>query len=164
MIVDCIEYNGKKYQVSTVNIKGCYETMIFPIVNGNIDGKEVYTCRVYTSQESQDEHKNILHHPEEYLSQSAIEEYLKSKEEEFISNNKIYVVGGFINESGDTDNWIEELFEDEKQAKACCEYLNLTKTQKNVEFNMYELDGFCTEDYVAKLKILQMLKDDEGGK
>ena len=50
--------------------------------------------------------------------------------------NKIYIIMGYINESGDEDTWVDEVFTDKEQAEACCEYLNLTKTQDNIEFFM----------------------------
>lgn len=68
------------------------------------------------------------------------------------NTNKIYIVNGYINESGDEDTWIEELFEDKEQANACCEYLNITNTQKNVTYWLSENDGICMEDYVSKLE------------
>lgn len=70
-----------------------------------------------------------------------------------IGNCNIFVVCGYINESGDTDTWIEELFDDEEQAKACCEFLNLTKSQDNVEFSWHEM-YISTEDYISKLRYL----------
>ena len=153
MIKDIITYNGKDYQLSTVSIDGCFETMIFPIENGVISGNEVYMCRLYNATQSHDEHRDIYYHPEKYLSDEAIADYLKSKEEDFKDNN-VYAVCGHINESGDTDIWIEELFDDEKQANACCEFLNRIKSYKNVEHNMYEVNGLCSEDYISKLRYL----------
>lgn len=153
MIKDIIKYNGKEYQLSTININGCFETMIFPIEKGIVSGNEVYMCRLYNARQSHNEHSDIYYHPEKYLSDEAIANYLKSKEENFKGDN-IYVVGGYINESGDEDTWIEELFDDEAQANACCEFLNLTKSQENVEYNMYEVNGLCREDYISKLRYL----------
>lgn len=153
MVKDIIKYNGNEYQLSTVNIDGCFETMIFPIKDGVISGKEVYMARLYHAGQSCDLHGDIYYHPEKYLSNEAIAEYLESKEEDFKSNN-IYIIYGHIDEHGDTDAWVEELFDDEEQAKACCEFLNLTKSQDNVEYSLCENDGFCNEDYVSKLKYL----------
>lgn len=101
--------------------------------------------------------KNIIqydYHPEKYLSNDAIAEYFASKKEDF-GSDKIYVVEGHIYESGDSSDWIEELFTDEAQAKACCEFRNLTNRQRNVEYSVYEIDGLCNEDYVSKLKHLK---------
>lgn len=67
-------------------------------------------------------------------------------------NNKIYIVNGYINESGDEDTWIKELFTDKEQANACCEYFNITNTQKNVTYYLSECNGFCNEDYVSMLE------------
>lgn len=68
-----------------------------------------------------------------------------------MNNNKIYIVMGYINESGDESTWVEELFEDQEQANACSAYLNLTNTQNNVTFYVDEHDGFCEEDFVSLL-------------
>ena len=65
---------------------------------------------------------------------------------------KIYTVNGYMNESGDEFTWIEEVFKDEKQAKACCEYLKLTNTQNNVEYYTSYIRGLSDIDYVTKLK------------
>ena len=65
---------------------------------------------------------------------------------------RVYTVNGCINESGDISNWIEEIFKDKKQAEACCKYLNLTNSQKNVEYYTSYIRGLCNIDYVAKLK------------
>lgn len=156
MVKDIINYNGKEYQLATVNINGCFETMIFPIENGVISGNEVYMCRVYNAGQSHDEHRDIYYHPERYLSDEAIANYLKSKEDDFKIDDSIFVVGGYINEHGDTDTWIEKLFDDEEQANACCEFLNRTKSQDNVSFNTYKVDGLCKEDYISKLKYLNI--------
>jgi hypothetical protein len=67
----------------------------------------------------------------------------------------LHAVFGYIDEHGDTDTWLEELFESKDQAEACCKYLNLTKSQKNVEYSVSEIAGFNTEDWVAKLKALE---------
>ena len=64
--------------------------------------------------------------------------------------NKIYIVMGHINESGDEDTWIEEIFTNKEQSKACCEYLNLTKTQSHMEFSWYDMP-ISTENYIEKL-------------
>ena len=83
MIKDIIKHNGKEYQLSTVNINGCFETAIFPIKNGVPIGEEVYMWRAYNADESQDKHRDILNRSEKYLSDESIAEYLKSKEEWF---------------------------------------------------------------------------------
>ena len=155
MFKDTIKFNGKEYQLSTVNLGGCYETMVFPIEDGRISGKEVCMCSVYTSYGSQEVHKDILFHPEKYLTDEAIAEYLREKEEDIYSTS-IWIVYGHIDEHGDTDTWVEELFDNEVQAKACCEFLNMTKNQKNVEYSISENAGFNNEDWVAKLKYLSM--------
>lgn len=68
--------------------------------------------------------------------------------------NKIYIIMGYINESGDEDTWVDEVFTDKEQAEACCEYLNLTKTQDNIEFSRFEMN-VNTEDYIEKLSYIK---------
>lgn len=68
--------------------------------------------------------------------------------------NKIYIIMGYINESGDEDTWVDEVFTDKEQAEACCEYLNLTKIQDNIEFSWFEMN-VNTEDYIEKLSYIK---------
>ena len=68
--------------------------------------------------------------------------------------NKIYIIMGYINESDDEDTWVDEVFTDKEQAEACCEYLNLTKTQDNIEFSWFEMN-VNTEDYIEKLSYIK---------
>lgn len=96
MVKDIIKYNDKEYQLSTININGCFETMIFPIENGVISGKEVYCFRTADSGESLNKHKDIYKHLEKYISDEAITNYLKSKEEDF--DVEIMDNNNFINE------------------------------------------------------------------
>lgn len=79
MIKDIIKYNEKEYQLSTVNINGCFETMIFPIENGIISGNEVYCFRTVRASESHNKHRDIYYHYDKYLSDKAIEKYLVCK-------------------------------------------------------------------------------------
>lgn len=81
MVKDIIRYDGKEYQLSTINTNGCLETMVFPIENGVVSGKEVYCFRTTDGAESASKHLDIYQRPFKYLSESAISEYLKSKEE-----------------------------------------------------------------------------------
>ncbi len=83
MVKDVIRYNDKNYQLSTVNLDGVLETMIFPIEDGVVSGREVYCFRTVKAGESMDKHGDIYYHPEKYLSDEAIAEYIKSKEEDF---------------------------------------------------------------------------------
>lgn len=83
MIKDIIEYNEKVYQLSTINIDGMLETMVFPIEKGHVSGKEVYCFRTFNAGESKNKHTDIYYYPEKYLSKEAIDKYLKSKEEYF---------------------------------------------------------------------------------
>lgn len=85
MIKDIIEYNDKKYQLSTIHIKDMvtFETMIFPIEDGMVSGKEVYCFRTVESSESQNKHTDIYYHPEKYISEEAIASYLREKEKWF---------------------------------------------------------------------------------
>lgn len=118
MIQDIITYNNKKYQVSTVNLDGVLETMIFPIEYEVVSGREVYCFRTCKSRESQNKHKDILYNPEKYLSEEAIAEYLKSKEEDFEDEEKIKFPFQFLEQyflgeisfDGAVDRTIDEVY------------------------------------------------------
>lgn len=86
---DIIEYENKRYQVSTINFDntGMYQTMIFPIVNGQIDGREVYCFNTFNINEAITRHNTILKAPSVFVSQDAIQKYLESKKEEFKVND-----------------------------------------------------------------------------
>lgn len=120
MVKDIIRYNNKEYQLSTVYIENMitYETMIFPIENEVVSGREVYCFRTCESNESQNKHKDILYNPEKYLSEEAIAKYLKSKEEDFEEEEKIpfpfqyieqYLLGE-ISFDGAVDRTIDEAY------------------------------------------------------
>ena len=69
---------------------------------------------------------------------------------------KIYLVYGNIDESGDIDSWVEAIFDNKEQALACAEYLNLIKNEENVS---YYASGYAWHlnklDYVEELKKLK---------
>lgn len=46
----------------------------------------------------------------------------------------LYLVYGNINESGDEDTWVADIFDNIEQAEACAEWHNTVKTQKNVYY------------------------------
>ena len=79
MIKDVLEYENNKYQLSTVNLNGVFETMIFPIENGIVSGNEVYCFRTMDAGSSHNKHKDIYNHCDKYLSDKAIEKYLACK-------------------------------------------------------------------------------------
>ena len=81
MIKDYIEYNDKKYQLSTIYNDYEFKTMIFPIENGVVSGAEVYKFTTFNSSESKKKHRDIYENPEKYISNEAIKRYLESKEE-----------------------------------------------------------------------------------
>ena len=86
MIKDCIEYEGRKYELSTVCLEEyghMFETMIFPIVNGVFSGSEVYKFRTFDAGESRRKHEDILTNMENYISEEAIDKYFKEQEEWF---------------------------------------------------------------------------------
>lgn len=83
MIKDIIKYGEKEYQLSTVNLDGLLETMIFPIENSVVSGKEVYCFRTVKPGESMEKHGDIFYHPEKYISEEAIATYFKEKEDWF---------------------------------------------------------------------------------
>ena len=82
MVKDIIKYKEKEYQLSTVKIENMltFETMIFPIEDGVVLGTEVYCFRTLESGKSLNKHADIYNHPEKYLSEEAINKYLKLKD------------------------------------------------------------------------------------
>lgn len=91
MIKDYIKYEEKEYQVSTVNIDGMFETMIFPVENGVVSGSEVYKFRTFDAGESQRKHRDILTNRENYISEEVIKRYFDAKDRE-LGMYKIYDV------------------------------------------------------------------------
>ena len=81
MVKDIIKYNEKEYQLSTVFIENMslFETMIFPIENRTVSGREVYCFRTVYASDSKYKHKDIYENPEKYLSDKAIEKHLTCK-------------------------------------------------------------------------------------
>jgi len=69
---------------------------------------------------------------------------------------KIHLVYGNIDESGDIDSWVEAIFDNKEQALACAEYLNLIKNEENVS---YYASGYAWHlnkfDYVEELNKLK---------
>ena len=86
MLKDYITYNEKSYQISTVKLHryGIVETMVFPVEDGIVSGKEVYCLRTTKPGEAVHKHMDIYAHPEKYLSEEAINAYFKSKEDDLI--------------------------------------------------------------------------------
>lgn len=90
---------GKKYQVSTAFVYDCYfETMIFPIEDGIVSGREVYKWEAYNLEEAIDKHRDIKNRPEKYISDEAISEYIKSKEEDFETEETILFPFQYVNQ------------------------------------------------------------------
>lgn len=67
-----------------------------------------------------------------------------------MNNKKVYIINGCMNESGDTFAWVEEVFENEEQAKACCKFLELTNNdgRKNFHISEHEIN---THNYMDEL-------------
>lgn len=69
---------------------------------------------------------------------SAYADYIKKEywfdcyEEKEVKN--LYLVYGTIDEDGDMDTWVADVFDNIEQAKACAEWHNTVKTQKNVDY------------------------------
>lgn len=82
-IKDDIEYKWKSYQVSTIELHGIYETMVFPVIDGIVSGSEVYKYRSCDRDDVINRHFDIVKHPETYLNENLIEEYKNSLEEDF---------------------------------------------------------------------------------
>lgn len=77
-------YSGKKYQVSTAWVNDCYfETMIFPIEDGVVSGREVYRWETYNIEDAVDKHRDIKNRPQAYISEESIAEYIRLKNEDF---------------------------------------------------------------------------------
>lgn len=83
MIKNEIEYKGKSYHVSTIDLHWGYETMIFPVINGAVSGGEVYKYRTCIKSDSTNKHFDIVKHPEKYLDKKIIEQYKESIEKDF---------------------------------------------------------------------------------
>lgn len=68
----------------------------------------------------------------------------------------LYLVYGNIDESGDTDTWVADIFDNIEQAKACAEWHNTVKTQKNVYYyaskDIWNVNKW---DYIKDLKKLK---------
>lgn len=81
MIKDIIKYDNKEYQLSTIYIEDMltFETMIFPIIDNEIYGYEVYCFRTTNVNESKNKHLDIYKHPEKYVSKEAIDKYIKDR-------------------------------------------------------------------------------------
>ena len=69
----------------------------------------------------------------------------------------LYLVYGNINESGDTDTWVTDVFDDIEQAKACAEWHNTVKTQKNVYY--YASNDVWNVNKLDYIEDLKKLKD-----
>lgn len=104
MSKDIVKYGEKEYQLSTVNLDGLLETMIFPIKDGIVSGREVYCFRTVKPGESMEKHGDIFYHPEKYLSKDAITRYLREKEE-------IYGACDFDRQTALNTTNLNELFE-----------------------------------------------------
>lgn len=100
MIKDIIYdiYTGKEYQVSTAFIYDCYfETMIFPIEDGVVSGREVYKWESYNLEEAVDKHRDIKNRPQAYISKESIAEYIRLKEADFETEETIPFPFQFVN-------------------------------------------------------------------
>ena len=83
-------YTDKEYQVSTAFVYDCYfETMIFPIEDGVVSGREVYKWESYNLEEAVDKHRDIKNRPQAYISEESIAEYIRLKEEDFKTEETI---------------------------------------------------------------------------
>lgn len=77
---DYIEYKGKTYQISTVEINRLFETMIFPVDNGVVSGYEIYCYKTSDLFMAEYKHQEIIHYPELFVSSEAKSKYLKDRE------------------------------------------------------------------------------------
>lgn len=88
MLKDIIEYKNKEYQLSCSSVSNhtIYEIMIFPIENEMISENEVYCFRTTDVHDAASEYHKILNNQYLYVSEEAINKYLKSKEEDVITD------------------------------------------------------------------------------
>ncbi len=91
---------------------------------------------------------------------STFDQYFKREywfdcyEEKEVKN--LYLVYGTIDESGDTDTWVAGVFDDIEQAKACAEWYNTVKTQKNVDYYASsDILNVNKRDYIEDLNKLK---------
>ena len=69
-----------------------------------------------------------------------------------MNGKKIYIVNGHKTEVGYESTWIEEIFEDEEQAKACCKLIELSGYSiNNAKYYISEHE-ICTHDYIEELE------------
>lgn len=89
MLKDIIEYKNKEYQLScsSVNNHTIYEIMIFPIENKIVSGNEVYCFRTTDVHDAASEYHKILNNQYLYVSEEAINKYLKTKEKDFVETD-----------------------------------------------------------------------------
>lgn len=83
IIKDYLTYKNKKFQLSVVKLNGIYEMMIFPIECNAVSGNEVYCFRTTDKEELNNKYRDIYFDSKKYISEEAIEKYLKEKEEWF---------------------------------------------------------------------------------
>ena len=67
-------------------------------------------------------------------------------------SKKIYIVNGYECKYNEEIYWIEDIFEDEEQAKACCKYFSIRND--NAEYSISEHE-ICTDDYVKDLESIK---------
>lgn len=67
-------------------------------------------------------------------------------------SKKIYIVNGYERKYNEEIYWIEDIFENEEQAKACCKYFSIRND--NAEYSISEHE-ICTDDYVKDLESIK---------
>lgn len=83
IIKDYLTYKNKKFQLSVVKLSGIYEMMIFSIECNVVSGNEVYCFRTTAKEELNNKYRDIYFDSKKYISEEAIEKYLKEKKEWF---------------------------------------------------------------------------------
>lgn len=81
-----IEYNGKKFQLSTTILKNycsIIEIMIFPIEDGIVSGSEIFCHRTLNPTLAAFCCADIRNNPEKFLNEEAIQKYKNQKEKMF---------------------------------------------------------------------------------
>lgn len=86
-----IYYKNQKFVVDTryLDNECCWETMIFRVEDVEINNNEVYIFRTFVPEEAMKKHSTIMRFPDRYVSEKAIQAYLKKKNELFDSYDEI---------------------------------------------------------------------------
>lgn len=85
ILKDTFTFENRSFQLSAVRLKdyNIFEIMVFPIEYGVVSGNEVYCFRTGDAKEAINKYRDIYYYSKNYVSEEAIEKYLKEKEDWF---------------------------------------------------------------------------------